>query len=284
MRMRITKAMAALAVPATALALAACGSGEDSTDGTDATQPSEASGLDAGALPEESVGARTDAFAQAAAAGDCEELAKYVFLPAVVPDPDNPTDAAGCRSLADFADPLKGMEPGASAEFGTGGVSDADVDGANWTMSWIDDNGSFPGGEYRVFSYAQADPQVDVAPAEGADFDGTADEFVAALRDHDCHAAWDAFSAASPPKQNADEQAFCAAFQDEWFAADGLGTLLREDPGIEPVRLGGTLDGVFYAIPVDPFRTLFVITDESGPGEEQSTGTGVFATFKSRPS
>jgi hypothetical protein len=283
MRLRTTRAIAATAALAMALAMAACGSGSDSTEGTDATQPSEQSGLDAGALPEATVGERTEGFAQAAAAGGCEELAKYVFLPAVVDDPDHPTDAAGCRALADFAEPLEEMKPGASAEFGTGGVSDADVGGENWTMSWIDDNGSFPGGEYRVFSYAQADPQVDVGPAEGADFDGTADALVAALRDHDCHAAWDAFSAASPPKQNTDEQGFCSAFEDEWFAPDGLGTLLREDPGIEPVKLGGTLDGVFYAIPVDPFRTLFVITDATRPGEEQATGTGVFATFKSRP-
>jgi hypothetical protein len=241
---------APLAYGLVAFALAGCGGGSDGEDdaATTAGQPA----------PVAPISEEVAKFEDAVKSLNCDDAVDVVH-PVVLSDPEHPDSHENCASAINALRAERGVEVLDSQELGTGAVVDTRFRGNDETLLWaLDASGRF---KYTA-SYITRESQVGTEPDPETDFQGVADDFVAALRDEDCKAAF-ALLAASGRLGYGSEKTFCDKFADTFTKqAEGLSSRLQADPEATAELLEATRDIAVFGLATEPagYRTLFLAT------------------------
>jgi hypothetical protein len=242
---------AALAVATVVFVLAGCGGGDESSTTSSAGSTTTAADV---TEPSQPLSDQIPLFERAAASGDCDDQLEVVH-PVQLADPEHPASPRNCEG-ANVMRFEKGVEVTDSQEFGTGAIVDTVVKDRQEALLWaLDASGRFkwPGAFIHKL-------QVGTEARDPTRFAKPAQEFVDALRDGDCHAAYALLAQPSRLAQN-DEDGFCQVFKPNFETApEGLAVRLRKDPGAQPELLGATRDVAFFALATEPagYRTMIV--------------------------
>jgi hypothetical protein len=236
-----------------ATALTACG-GDSGGDESASDAPTAA----------EPLSAAVDAFEQATASGDCEQLSSVVQSANLQGEPGSPTDA-DCKGLdqtvtqivPDFkAEKTEQYGETAGIAEGTDSAGDSVV-----TILLVDEaDQKFK----EVAAFPGADSQIGTTPKSDTDFDGAIEPWVDALRTGDCKAAfrYSNLNNVFVTQANQDEGKFCDTFTEGTKTPDTLPSDLAADTSAAPVKLGETLDFAFYGLDANGrYRTVIVATE-----------------------
>lgn len=250
--------MALLPLSLAVVAISGCGGESEPATDASTTADAEASAPE----PAEPIADRIPAMEQAIESGDCAD-ALEILHPQLLDDPEGGASKANCRNAAFYIEQLADFRAGESEEIGTAAVIDATGNDQSSLIWALDEDGSFK----WTGSFFQSRQAGTEAPAE-LDFEENALALVAALREDDCKAAYKAIT----PDSRLDvgsEKEFCDQYEETFTATpEGLGSRLQADPEAEPVLLGTTHDGAYFALATSPsgYRTIIVSGTQSSLG------------------
>ena len=234
-----------------AVAFAGCG-GDDSDSESVGSTTAERPGPPE---PTEPLAEQIPVFERAVAHPDCD-LALEVIHPVTLTNPEKPSSRSNCDAALDPIRLEQGVKVVGDEELGTGAVVDTVLDGRRESLIWaLDESGRF---KWTGAFILTLKPGAGVGSED--EYRETADAFVQAVRDEDCHATFATF-AADTRLAEGDERAFCKSFDGTFTASpEGLASRLQEDPDAEPELLGTTPDLAVFGLATAPagYRTLVV--------------------------
>lgn len=226
--------------------LAACGGGGDgasTTSGRDVPEPNQA------------IADQVPVFEKSASGSDCA-VALQVVHPVKLPEPEAGASKKNCAEAVSSIRTVQGFKATNSREFGTAALVDGQANGREQSLVWaLDDQGDFK------WTGLVADAhELDTNSIERSGFKQPVDEFLQALRDENCHAAYAQLAPGSRLSYS-DQKTFCALFAKNFTAdAEGFGSRLQADPEAQAAELGGNNDFRFYGVATNPagYRTVIV--------------------------
>ena len=199
-------------------------------------------------------------YERAVADQDCRAFARYAHS-AIRPGrkgPDDPPDAAECRSLGLSYTALAGFKSRRTKVFGPAAIVEGTVEGRFFVLVWVLD---VDGRWVQVQAAPGYDPQIRSVKKPQERFVPNAAAFVQAQRAGDCRKVFRLLSPSAPFVVQArdDPRRFCDRFREGAGAPDRLATQLARAPGAKPVDAGGTKDLHFFTVDTGGGRRWILI-------------------------
>ncbi len=247
----VRRAFALIATLGIAALLAACGDGGADSSSTSASRDSAHSSAQAG----QPIAQRAPDLERAISSLDCED-ALGVIHPVLLPEPDAGQSKQNCAAAVSTVRRIQDFKLSGSEDYGTGALVDGKSAGTEQSLYWARD----VEGQLKWIGSAVVGHQIGTHPLKRIDYEAPVDAFLRALRKGDCKAAYAQLTPGSRVSYG-DQKTFCSKFDDTFTAdAQSFGTLLQNDPGAHPEKLGATLDVTFYGVATKPggYRTLIL--------------------------